>query len=177
MRSSSWSWRIGLLAVFLGLFLMQLDASIVITSGLSERVVRMIGERVTAAAALVAHAVTLAAWLALGAHPRFVMLLPVLVMHGICNGLEMAPLVALGVAALPARDRGLAAGVVNTSRQVGAALGTALLGSISGAGGWDDYRTAMIVAIVAYVAGGFVIRSTRRAPVPLPVSQTGGADD
>lgn len=162
-----------------GLWMLPFSFAFVVSSAWAEVVVRWIGQRATVATGLFAQAGGLIALLLLGQHPSYLELLPILLVLGTCVGLEMAPLVAMGVSALPARDRGIASGVVNTSRQVGTALGTALLGSIYGVGGWEAYRSALVVAIVVYFAGGVVIRFAGAMPLPAPDYEpvAAGGDD
>jgi MFS transporter, DHA2 family, methylenomycin A resistance protein len=73
------------------------------------------------------------------------------------------------VEAAPERRAGIASGVLNASRQIGGALGIALLGSfIAAAHGLgatlSGARMAMIVAGAAYVIGLALAASTVRAP-------------
>jgi DHA2 family methylenomycin A resistance protein-like MFS transporter len=61
----------------------------------------------------------------------YVVLLPALLGLGIGAGLFTAPAVAAAVAAVPADRSGLAAGVTNTARQTGTALGVAVFGTVA----------------------------------------------
>ncbi len=63
----------------------------------------------------------------------YVVLLPALLGLGIGAGLFTAPAVAAAVAAVPADRSGLAAGVTNTARQTGTALGVAVFGTVAAA--------------------------------------------
>jgi DHA2 family methylenomycin A resistance protein-like MFS transporter len=77
----------------------------------------------------------MAAGLALGAASSAflgVLVEPALVGLGIGMGLLTAAVVAAAMAAAPAERSGLAAGVNNTARQAGGALGTAVYGAIAG---------------------------------------------
>jgi EmrB/QacA subfamily drug resistance transporter len=58
-------------------------------------------------------------------------LLGPLLLLGIGLGLTMAPMVAAAVAAMPPEQAGVASGTINTNRQVGGALGVAVLGAIA----------------------------------------------
>lgn len=70
--------------------------------------------------------------------------LPVLaisfVLSGLGVGLSIMPLLMIAMARVPGPDAGLASGIANTSLQVSAAIGVALLGSLS------DDRTATLTA-------------------------------
>ena len=63
-------------------------------------------------------------------------------------------------------DQGLAGGVINTSRQVGAAVGAALLPAVAGSiSGVSGDRAAMLTATVAALAAtGVSWRAARQAP-------------
>jgi hypothetical protein len=53
------------------------------------------------------------------------------VLIGIGMGLAVTPIAVAGTAGVPPRDAGLASGLLNTSRTVGAAIGLAALASIA----------------------------------------------
>jgi len=63
----------------------------------------------------------------------YVVLLPALLGLGIGAGLFTAPAVTAAVAAAPADRSGLAAGITNTARQTGTALGVAVFGTVAAA--------------------------------------------
>jgi EmrB/QacA subfamily drug resistance transporter len=50
---------------------------------------------------------------------------------GLSGGLSMLPLLTIATSEVPARDAGLASGIVNVSMQVAAALGIAILGTLA----------------------------------------------
>jgi EmrB/QacA subfamily drug resistance transporter len=57
--------------------------------------------------------------------------LPVMIVLALGIGVSFAPLIALAMASAAPQDAGLASGVVNTSAQVGGALGLAVLATVS----------------------------------------------
>jgi len=57
-------------------------------------------------------------------------LLPGLIVIGFGVGLSIPPLTAAALAAVPKESSGMAAGIVNTARQLGLAFGVAVLGSV-----------------------------------------------
>jgi EmrB/QacA subfamily drug resistance transporter len=76
------------------------------------------------------------AWLSrIGVHTNFWthIALPMIVI-GIGVGLSLGPATAAATADVPAHQAGISSGIVNTSRQVGGAIGLAALSSIAGSG-------------------------------------------
>jgi EmrB/QacA subfamily drug resistance transporter len=100
---------------------------------------------------------------------------------GLGAGLAFMPLLTIAMAQVPPRDAGLASGIVNTSLQVSAAIGVAVLGTVStdhtrsllasGAGmdhallaGYQlAFRIGAGCVVVALVAAVLLARSPRRA--------------
>jgi sugar phosphate permease len=58
-------------------------------------------------------------------------ILPVMIIMSVGIGVSFPPLIALAMASAPPQDAGLASGVVNTSAQVGGAIGLAVLATVS----------------------------------------------
>src|SRR4051794_30914296 len=99
----------------------------------------------------------------------FVDLFPAMVVLGIGGGLAFPALMTLAMAGVSPEDSGLASGLVNTTQQVGAALGLAVLatvasnvsdGATSAAALIDGYSAAFTVAcglVVAALAVGTVV--------------------
>ncbi|WP_145962158.1 MFS transporter [Renibacterium salmoninarum] len=50
----------------------------------------------------------------------------------------------------PAEHRGLASGVLNTSRQTGGAIGIAFLGAVIGIAGFAGLVLAMVIVVICY---------------------------
>lgn len=86
-------------------------------------------------------------------------LVPGLVVTGVGTGMSTPLLAEVALAAAPPERAGMAAGAVNTARQVGVAVGVAVLGALFEARVRDDVATLL--------AG--------RAPVGSPVQQIGSA--
>ncbi|MEU1618344.1 MFS transporter [Streptomyces sp. NPDC005722] len=76
----------------------------------------------------------LTTWFVLGRATGAAALLPGYLVVGLGVGLIAPTLNSTGMAAVPAQRGGMAAGAVNTARQLGAAFGIALLGSVFAAG-------------------------------------------
>jgi EmrB/QacA subfamily drug resistance transporter len=75
------------------------------------------------------------------------------------------------------RDQGLVGGVINTSRQIGAAIGAALLPAIAEAvrGVTGDRAAMMAAAFTALVATVIAVLASRAGATPAPATASGGA--
>ena len=96
-------------------------------------------------------------------------MLPSLVLIGVGFGLIVAPSFTLATL-VPARDSGVASGMVSTSQQIGGSIGTALLstiaaGAVSPVAGYTDafWCAAAIFAAGAAVCGSLLRSGTRPA--------------
>lgn len=106
-------------------------------------------------------------------------ILPGLVLVAVGNGLAYAPVLATATSGVPPSEQGLASGLVNTSQELGAALGLASLAAVaavSGAAILGGYRWAYLVsaaAVLVAVALASRLPSAQRtaaAVVPEPRS-------
>ncbi|MFI1153369.1 MULTISPECIES: MFS transporter [Streptomyces] len=116
-----------------GLGQLPLAAANMIGSALAPRVSRRIGSTATLTAALLTEAAGLL-WLsrisAHGSYPADVLGPSLLV--GLGLSIAFVQLTALSVEGVPGPDAGLAGGLVNTTRQVGGAIGLAVLATLAG---------------------------------------------
>jgi EmrB/QacA subfamily drug resistance transporter len=90
-----------------------------------------------------------------------------LVVIGVGVGLASPPLTATALGAVPRERGGMAAGVINTARQLGLALGVAVLGTVFSARAADVLRTSGVPApdrVAQAVSGGQRAQVLRRAP-------------
>jgi len=103
-------------------------------------------------------------------------------MLGAGLGLSISPATAAGVAAMPGTRAGVASAVITTSRQVGGALGVAVLGAVAAAhygratpgndpsaflrGVHAAYLVAAAALAVGAVASVLFLRPRRTAPDP-----------
>jgi EmrB/QacA subfamily drug resistance transporter len=100
--------------------------------GLSARLITRFGGRQTLLPGLVFVAAGLVLFRSVPTHASYVSdLLPSMVLMGIGAGLAFPSLMTLAMSAATAEDSGLASGLVNTTQQVGGALGLAVLATLS----------------------------------------------
>lgn len=149
---------LGLSPLEAGLGFAPVTATIAVVSSYSARIVGRLGLRATmlAGAVLAASGVALLAFVpADGAYLANV--LPGLMLVGVGSGGSLAPAMAAATTGVADDERGMAAGVLNTSLQIGGALGTAVLVSVavaaSAAGATADGST--VEALTAGYRTGF----------------------
>ena len=104
----------------------------VLSLGFSERLAMRFGAKPTLLTGLVLIAGGLVLWATLPIHARYVgdLLAPLLLL-GVGAGLSFPSLMRLAMSSSTQEDSGLASGLVNTSLQVGGALGLAVLATLS----------------------------------------------
>ncbi|MFD0275341.1 MFS transporter [Kitasatospora sp. NPDC127111] len=156
---------------------LPLAAANMLGAALAPRVSRRIGPTTTAVAALLTEAVGLL-WLSrIGADGGYVTdVLGPSILIGLGLSTAFVQLTALAVEGVPPRDAGLAGGLVNTTRQVGGAIGLAVLTTLAGSvttraaahqapleALTAGYRTAFAVsAAVLTATAGLALLLTRR---------------
>jgi EmrB/QacA subfamily drug resistance transporter len=105
-----------------------------VSLGLSARLAVRLGARTVLLAGLVLVAAGLGLLAALPVHGSYaVHLLPGMVLFGIGGGLTLPALAMLGMASATPADAGIVSGLFNTTQQVGAAVGVALLSTLAAA--------------------------------------------
>lgn len=103
---------------------------ICVVAPLAGRVSDRIGRRVPAAAGMLILAAGLLLLAGLGTTSDLGTLLPALMLSGLGIGLTTAPVTAAALDFAPEDEAGVRAGVLNTSRMIGLAVGIALMGAI-----------------------------------------------
>ena len=98
-------------------------------------------------ASTLAFAAGYALFLPVDATPYFLTFLPVMLFVGVGFTLGYAALNVQATAGVPDHEQGLAAGLVQTSFQMGGAVVLAAVSSVVGAGSTTDYRTAIGVVL------------------------------
>ena len=107
--------------------------AVVVSAPLAGRLASRYGYRVPVTSGLVLAAVALLALTGIQAGTPYGQLWWKLAMLGAGLGLSISPATAAGVAAMPGTRAGVASAVITTSRQVGGALGVAVLGAVAAA--------------------------------------------
>ncbi len=116
--------------------------------------------------------------------------LPSMILIGVGAGVSFPALMTLGMSGATPEDSGLASGLINTTMQVGGALGLAVLATLAStrtddalAGGsssasalTDGYQLAFVVAAGLVLAALVVAVTVLRAPVAVEVEQAGEAE-
>jgi len=162
-----------------------------VSLGLSARIAARFGQRAMLLAGLVLIAAALALLTRVPVHASYpAHLLPALLIFGAGGGLTLPALASLGMSRATESDAGLASGLFNTTQQIGAALGVAVLSALAAAytGGLHagtgsaaalaaGYRlafatgTGLAVAAII-VAAALLWPRTRPAPRPAPAADT-----
>ena len=104
----------------------------ILSLGYSDRLILRFGARATLLPSLVLIAAALGLFTQVPVHASYVSdLLPTMLLLGAGAGLAFPTLMSLAMAGVPQSDAGLASGLVNTTLQVGGALGLAVLATFS----------------------------------------------
>jgi MFS transporter, DHA2 family, methylenomycin A resistance protein len=120
----------GYSALVTGLALLPEGAMASAGSVVSGRIMARTGPRTPMIAGLALGAAGLVGWLAAGPHTPYYVLVAPLLATGFGMALTMPAATEAVMGSAPADRAGLASGVINTARQVGGAVGVALLGTL-----------------------------------------------
>ncbi|MEU0172204.1 MFS transporter [Streptomyces massasporeus] len=102
----------------------------VVTAFLTSRVIRRTGFKAPLTAGLLLGALAVLGLTTVGADTPYSHVWPLFALFGAASGLVIAPSTAAALVSVAPERAGMASGAVNTARQVGAVMGTALLGSL-----------------------------------------------
>ena len=154
--------------------------AVVVSAPLAGRLASRSGYRVPVTAGLLLAAAALLALTGIEVGTPYAQLWWKLAMLGAGLGLSISPATAAGVAAMPGTQAGVASAVITTSRQVGGALGVAVLGAVAAAryghatpeadpaaflaGVHAAYRLAAAALAVGAVASVLFLRPRRAEP-------------
>ncbi|WP_077063076.1 MFS transporter [Streptomyces sp. MP131-18] len=164
----------GLSALEAGLYLLPMAGMTLFFAPLSGYLVGRIGPRVPLVPAGIAIAFSGFLLTGLDAGTPLPVLFTAYVTFGIGFGLVNAPITNTAVTGMPRAQSGVAAGIASTGRQVGSALGVAVVGTVLVAGSrtaglWVIAGCGIVVLILGVVttgrwAVGTAERATRRLP-------------
>jgi predicted MFS family arabinose efflux permease len=166
--------------------------TVVVASNVAQVVVGRVGVRASLTAGLLASAASLALLTRLPVDGHYFRdLFPAFVLGGAGMGFSFVPVTIAGLTGVQRADAGVASGLINTSRQIGGAIGVAATSAIaatstsnylhahaaasSGAALDHGFQTALYVltgllVAGALIAGGFVRSAPApAAPIPEPV--------
>jgi EmrB/QacA subfamily drug resistance transporter len=160
--------------------------SVVVVSNLAQLIVGRVGVRPTLTAGLLmsAASVALLTRLPIDGH-YFWDMFPAFVLGGAGMGLSFVPVTIASLAGVDRADAGIASGLVNTSRQIGGAIGIAAATAVAAAssshfGGAPagsiasldhGYRTALYAMTALLVVGAALTGALLRPPAPAPVTE------
>ena len=143
----------------------------VLSLGFSARLNGRFGPRAVLLVALASIAVGLALLSQVPVDGRYVVdLLPAMILLGVGGGLAFPALMTLAMSSVRPEDSGLASGLVNTTQQVGGALGLAVLASVAESRTGDATAAAALVdgyGAAFTVAAGLVVAALVVAAVVL----------
>ena len=178
-------------AVESGLAFAGFALAVVVTSNLAQAVVGRFGVRATLATGLLMSAVSVAFLTRLPVHGSYFWdLFPAFVLGGAGMGFSFVPVTIAGLSGVERADAGVASGLINTSRQIGGAIGIAAVSTIaatstgnyagthagvtasSGVALDHGFQTALYVLTGLLVAGAVIaIAFVQSAPRPSPVAE------
>ncbi len=164
--------------------------AVVVSAPVAGRLASRYGYRVPVVAGLLLAAAALWALAGIEVGTPYAQLWWKLAMLGAGLGLSISPATAAGVAAMPGTQAGVASAVITTSRQVGGALGVAVLGAVAAArygratpasdpvaflaGVHAAYLLAAAALAVGAVAAMLFLRPRRAAPDQADPHAAGG---
>jgi predicted MFS family arabinose efflux permease len=140
-------------AVESGVAFVGFALAVVVTSNVAQVVVGRFGVRPTLTAGLVASALSVA-WLTrlpVDGH-YFWDLFPAFVLGGAGMGLSFVPVTIAGLTGVERADAGVASGLINTSRQIGGAIGIAAVSAIAATSTSSYVNSHSAVSAVSGVA-------------------------
>jgi EmrB/QacA subfamily drug resistance transporter len=179
-------------AVEVGLAFLPVALGIAILSlGFAARLIMRFGPRPTLIAGTILGAAALVLFRSAPVHARYLAdLFAVMVLIGVGAGLAFPSLMTIAMSSATPEDAGIASGLVNTTQQVGGALGLAVLATLSSTHTSSElahgaslassltsgYHLAFTIGAVLVVVGAvlavFVLRSERVGAEPVQASDT-----
>jgi EmrB/QacA subfamily drug resistance transporter len=155
---------LGYSAIETGVGFAAVTFTIIVFSNVAQTLVTRLGVRSVLAAGLTLDAVALAAFtqLPVGGH-YFWNLFPAFLISGVGLALSFVPVTIAGLAGVHRADAGIASGLINTSRQVGGAIGLAAVTTIAASyasNGGGATGLARVAAVDGGLTHGFQVGFT-----------------
>ena len=178
-------------AVESGVAFVGFALTVVVVSNVAQVVVGRVGVRTTLTAGLLMSAVSVAYLTRLPVDGHYFWdMFPAFVLGGAGMGLAFVPVTIASLAGVGRADAGIASGLVNTSRQIGGAIGiaapTAIASSATASFGGapagsaaaldHGYQTALYVLTGLLVVGAALTATLLRTPAPAPVTELRAPD-
>jgi len=169
-------------AVQSGLAFVGFAGTVVVVSNIAQIVVGRIGVRATLTAGLLVSALSVGLLTRLPVHGHYFWdLFPAFVLGGAGMGLSFVPVTIGGLSGVDRADAGIASGLINTSRQVGGAIGIAATTAIAAAATGSSvgtagkaaaldhgFQVALVVLAALLVVGAGIAALFLRAPQAAP---------
>ena len=132
-----------------GVAFVAFAGTVVVVSNLAQLIVARIGARATLTVGLLTSALSVALLIRLPVDGQYFWdLFPAFVLGGAGMGLSFVPVTILGLAGVGRADAGVASGLINTSRQIGGAIGIAAASAIAAAA-TNRYSDAPVRSLAA----------------------------
>jgi EmrB/QacA subfamily drug resistance transporter len=178
-------------AVQSGVAFVAFAGTVVVVSNLAQLVVGRVGVRATLTAGLLLSAVSVALLTRLPVEGHYFWdLFPAFVLGGAGMGLSFVPVTIASLSGIDRSDAGVASGLVNTSRQIGGAIGIAAASAIaatstshfngaapnSAAALDHGFQTALYALAGLLIVGAVVAITLVRPKAPAPVAELRRAD-
>jgi DHA2 family methylenomycin A resistance protein-like MFS transporter len=147
-----------------GLLILPMTVTIGFGAFLSGRLTARFGSRIPMVAGFAFAALGAAVLLVAGRSGPLPVVVAGSMLLGFCS-IAMPAMTSVTLSGVAASRSGLGSGVLNTARQSGGALGTAVLGTLLTADGGMEMRTPMVVVVLGYAAAiGCTVVATHRSP-------------
>jgi MFS family permease len=136
-----------------GVAFVAFAGTVVVVSNLAQLIVTRVGARTTLTVGLLTSALSVALLIRLPVDGHYFWdLFPAFVLGGAGMGLSFVPVTILGLAGVGRADAGVASGLINTSRQIGGAIGIAASSAIAAAA-TNRYSDASVASLAAVDRG------------------------
>ena len=136
-----------------GVAFVAFAGTVVVVSNVAQVIIARIGARATLTIGLLMSALSVALLIRLPVEGQYFLdLFPAFVLGGAGMGLSFVPVTILGLAGVSRADAGVASGLINTSRQIGGAIGIAATSAITAAA-TARYSEASVTSLTALDRG------------------------